>query len=183
MASVSGSASNNVVCFSSAVSLGNGVNLAGAANGVTYVFQNGVTIPTGATVTLGTGTYSAGSGSFSNTSGATIDLYGGTLNQNSNSILNVYAPTAGTYNAIAIMQPASNTTTPLQVQFGSNNEVLDGMIYAPGTQVYLQDNGGGVTATGVICKTMFIKSSNLTVPGYSAANLATTPFRIVTLTE
>ena len=50
------------------------------------------------------------------------------------------------------MQPASNTTTPLQVQFGSNNEVLDGMIYAPGTQVYLQDNGGGVTATGVICK-------------------------------
>jgi len=164
------------------VTLGDGVTLPGATSGVTYVFQNGVTIATGATVNVGTpATYSGGT--FGTTQGATIDLYGGTLNQLSNSILNMYAPTAGTYNSIAIMQPTSNPTSPLQVQFGSNNQVLDGIIYAPGTQVYLQDNGGGVTATGVISDTMFFKSSNLTIPGYSAANLATTPFRIVTLTE
>ena len=179
---VTGSSTNNVVCFTSAVTLGDGVTLPGATSGVTYVFQNGVTIATGATVNVGTpATYSGGT--FGTTQGATIDLYGGTLNQLSNSILNMYAPTAGTYNSIAIMQPTSNPTSPLQVQFGSNNQVLDGIIYAPGTQVYLQDNGGGVTATGVISDTMFFKSSNLTIPGYSAANLATTPFRIVTLTE
>jgi len=80
------------------------------------------------------------------------------------------------------MQPASNATT-LQVQFGSGNETLDGMIYAPGAEVYLQDNGGGVTATGVIADTMYIKSSSLTIPSYSAAHPTTTPLRAVTLVE
>lgn len=191
MATVSGSAVNNVICFTNTttpVTLNNGVNLAGAAKGVTYVFEDGVIMPTGATVNMGTATASP-SGcttncTFSNTSGATMDLYGGTLNQNSGqSQLNVYAPTAGTYNSIAIMQPTSNTTTPLQVQFGSNNEYLDGIIFAPGVQVYLQDNGGGVTASGVVCNTMFLKSSSLTIPGYSVANAATTPFRLITLVE
>ena len=158
-----------VVCFTNAVTLNNGVNMSGASGGTVYVFENGVTIATGATVTFGSG--SVGSA----TNGAVIDLYGGTLNQNSNSILNSFAPTQGTYNGISILQPLSNTTTPLQVQFGSNNETLDGMIYAPGVEVYLQDNGGGVTASGVFANTMFIKSSSLTIPSYSAANAATTP--------
>jgi hypothetical protein len=113
-----------------------------------------------------------------------MDLYGGTLAQGSGqSYLSIYAPTAGTYNSFAIMQPYTNPTSPLQVQFGSNNEYLDGIIYAPKVQVYLQDQGGGVTASGVICDTMYNKASTLNVPGYSAANAATTPFRIVTLTE
>jgi len=47
----------------------------------------------------------------------------------------------------------------------------------------MQDNGGGVTASGVIAKKMWVKSSSFKIPGYSTANLATTPFRIVTLTE
>jgi Flp pilus assembly protein TadG len=181
--SVTGTATNNVVCFSNAVTLGSGVTLPGAASGVTYLFENGVTIGTGSTVQFGSANYDSVTGAFTGTSGAVMDLYGGTLTQNSNSVLNAYAPTTGTYNGLAIMQPYTNTTTPLQVQFGSNNEYLDGIIYAPGTQVYLQDNGGGVTASGVIANTMFIKSSNLTIPGYSKANQATTPFRIVTLTE
>ncbi|MFC5861644.1 pilus assembly protein TadG-related protein [Acidicapsa dinghuensis] len=171
-------AANGVACFSNAVTLNNGVTLPGAANGVVYVFENGLTIATGATVTIGTGT-AIGSA----TTGATIDLYGGTLNQNSNSVLNSWAPTAGTYNGISILQPLSNTTTPLQVQFGSNNETLDGVIYAPGVEVYLQDNGGGVEATGVYANTMYIKSSTLNVPSYSAANPNTTPLRLVTLVE
>lgn len=169
---------NGVACFSNAVTLNNGVTLPGASNGVVYVFENGLTIATGATVTIGTGTAIG-----SSTTGATIDLYGGTLNQNSNSVLNSWAPTAGTYNGISILQPLSNTTTPLQVQFGSNNETLDGVIYAPGVEVYLQDNGGGVEATGVYANTMFIKSSTLNVPSYSAANPNTTPLRLVTLVE
>ena len=188
-AGVQGSSSIPVVCFSKAVTLNTGVSLPGAANGVVYVFENGVTIPTGAIVNMGSATYtppsgSATEGTYSNTQGAVMDLYGGTLSQGSGqSYLSIYAPTAGTYNAIAMMQPSSNTTTPLQVQFGSNNEYLDGIIYAPGVEVYLQDNGGGVTTSGVIANTMYIKSSSLNVPGYSAANQGTTPFRVLTMVE
>ncbi len=164
-----------ITCFSATnVSLSSGLTLSGGtfAAGTIYVFENGVTIPTGATVTVNSGT---------------LDLYGvgssaGTLNQASNSLLNITAPTKGPYNALAIMQPAGNTTQ-LQVQFGSNNETLDGMIYAPGAEVFLQDNGGGVTASGVVADTMFIKSSSLTIPSYSAAHPTTTPLRKVTMVE
>jgi len=179
---------SGVVCFSSAnVTLSAGLNLPGSSSGIVYLFENGVTIPTGAAVTFGTGTYNSTTGQYTSTAGATMDLYGtgssaGTLNQASNSLLNIYAPTSGSYNAVAILQPASNTTT-LQVQFGSNNETLDGYIYAPGAEVYLQDNGGGVTASGVVANTMFVKSSSLTIPSYNAANLTTTPLRVVSLVE
>ncbi len=160
------SASSGVTCFSSAnVTLSAGITLPG---GVVYVFENGVQI--GGTMTLG-----------SSTSGVTLDIYSGTFSQG-NSNLSIFAPTSGTYNGVAIMQPASNATT-LQVQFGSGNETLDGMIYAPGAEVYLQDNGGGVTATGVIADTMYIKSSSLTIPSYSAAHPTTTPLRAVTMVE
>jgi hypothetical protein len=182
------SSSSGVVCFSSAnVTLSNGLVLPGATNGIVYLFENGVTIPTGATVTFGSTGGQNAQGQYINTLGAVMDLYGvgssgGTLNQNSNSLLNMYAPTAGAYNSIAILQPPSNTNQ-LQVQFGSNNESLDGIIYAPGAEVFLQDNGGGIEATGVVSNTMYLKSSTITVPGYGAANLATTPFRVVGLVE
>lgn len=188
-----------IVCFnnSSGVTISGGTTaspalLPGTLNGATvYLFENGVTIPTGATVSFGSATWNPPVGStpgyYTNTSGAVIDLYGvgssaGTLNQASNSVLNAYAPVLGPYNAVAIMEPPANTTQ-LQVQFGSNNESLDGIIYAPGAEVYLQDNGGGVTASGVVASTMNIKSSSLTIPGYSQANQNTTPFRVVTLVE
>ena len=179
---------SGVVCFSSAnVTLSAGLNLPGSSTGIVYLFENGVTIPTGAAVTFGTGSYNSATGQFTSTAGATMELYGtgssaGTLNQASNSLLNIYAPTSGAYNAVAILQPAANTTT-LQVQFGSNNETLDGYIYAPGAEVYLQDNGGGVTASGIVANTMFVKSSSITIPSYSAANSGTTPLRVVSLVE
>ena len=164
--STSISATNGITCFSAAnVNLSAGITLPG---GVVYVFENGVNI--GGTMTLG-----------SSTSGVTLDIYSGSFSQG-NSNLSIFAPTSGTYNGIAIMQPASNANQ-LQVQFGSGNETLDGMIYAPGAEVYLQDNGGGVTATGVIADTMYIKSSSLTIPSYSAAHPTTTPLRAVTLVE
>jgi len=176
------SADGEVVCFTSAVTLNDQVTLPGASGGVTYVFENGVTIPTGATVTFGSSTYDPTNHVFSNTSGATMEIEGGTLNQQSSSVLNIYAPTAGTYNGIAILQPSSNTND-LQVQFGSSNEVLDGYIYAPAAEVYLQDNGGGVKAMGIVANTMTNKSSNITFPSYDAANYTTTPNREIILVE
>jgi len=183
-----GANAGTVVCFTNAVTLNDGAALAGAVGGgIVYEFQQGVTVATGATVSFGkyTGTPPGNGHGYdpTQTYGAVMDLSGGTLNQNSNSILNAFAPTSGTFNSVAIMQPTTNPTTPLQVQFGSNNQTLDGIIYAPGTQVYLQDNGGGVTASGVIAGTMFLKSSNLTIPNYSNVNITTTPFLQLSMVE
>jgi hypothetical protein len=153
----------HAICYTNAVSISDGVTL-GAG---TYMFENGVTIGTGATVTVNSGT---------------LDVYGGTFTQSSNSLLNITAPTSGTYNGIAIMQP-SNNTTQLQVQFGSNNQTLDGYIYAPGAEVYLQDHGGGVTATGIVANTMYDKASTITIPSYDVKHPSTTPNRVVALVE
>ena len=130
--------------------------------------QNGVTI--GGTMTIG-----------SAANGATLDVYSGTFNQG-NSVLSIHAPTSGTYNGIALMQPASNTND-LQVQFGSGNQVLDGYIYAPGAEVYLQDHGGGITATGIVAASMFDKASTITINSYDAVHPTTTRNRILALVE
>lgn len=175
---------NGVVCFSANnVTLGNGVTLPGSSSGTVYVFENGVTVGVGSTVTLGSGSYNSSTNQFTNTAGATMEILQGTLNQASNSLLNIYAATAGSTNGISIMLPATNTTSTLQVQFGSNNEVFDGFIYAPNALVYAQDNGGGVTATGIVANTEKLKSSSLTLPSYNSANPYTTPLRQILLVE
>lgn len=178
VAQVSGSAVNDVVCFTNSVTLSD-VNLPGASSGVVYVFENGVSVS--GTVTLGTGTYDSGTGQFINTSGAVMEIQQGTLSQG-NATLNIYAPTSGTYNGIAILQPITNPNE-LQVQFGSGNQVLDGYIFAPGAEVYLQDNGGGITATGIVADSMFDKASTINIPSYDQANKLSTPNRDVILVE
>ena len=159
---ITGPGAGAAVCYTKAVTIGNATLGAGV-----YMFENGVTIGVGDTVTINSGT---------------IDIYGGTLNQKSNSLLNITAPTSGSYNGIAILQPATNTTN-LQVQFGSNNETLDGYIYAPGAEVYLQDNGGGIVATGIVANIIYDKSSTIRVPSYDKKHPTTTPNRVITLTE
>jgi Flp pilus assembly protein TadG len=157
---------NGVVCFGATnATLSAGLALPG---GAVYVAENGVTI--GGDMTIGT-----------TSNGATLDVYAGTFNQK-NSVLSINAPTSGTYNGIALMQPASNTND-LQVQFGSGNQVLSGYIYAPGAEVYLQDHGGGITATGIVAASMFDKASTINIPSYDAANPTTTPNRVITLVE
>jgi hypothetical protein len=152
--------SNGVACFSAA-----NVTLSGVTLGAgVFVFENGVTISGQVTV-----------------NGGTLDVYSGSFSQ-SNGTLSLTAPTSGTYNGIAIMQPKSNTNE-LQIQFGSSTETLDGMIYAPGAEVYLQDHGGGVTATGIVAAWLYDKSSELDIPSYGAAHPTTAPFRAVTLVE
>jgi hypothetical protein len=177
---------NGVVCFSGNKPVISGtVSLPGASSGVVYVFENGVEINTGATVTIGNAvSYSTSTDTFATpVSGAMLDLGGGTLKQDSNSLLNIYAPDTGTYNGIAIFQPPSNTTE-LQLQFGSNNEVLDGYVYAPGAEVFLQDNGGGVTATGLVASQLYDKASTFTVANsYDKANPTTTLNRVIVLVE
>lgn len=157
--SISGPGLNKAICYTKAITLGP----ATLGPGV-YVFENGVTASGQVTVNDGT-----------------LDIYSGSFNQGIGT-LSLTAPTSGTYNGIAIMQPATNANQ-LQIQFGSSNETLDGMIYAPGAQVYLQDNGGGVTATGIVAASMFDKSSTVNIPSYSKVHPSTSPFRVVSLVE
>jgi Flp pilus assembly protein TadG len=200
-----------VVCFTQAMTISGGTQaspivMAGMAysgsgntstsNGVIYEFQQGLTIGTGAWVNFGSGTYNSGNGTFSNTSGATIDMEGGAFNILSGQAnLSVFSPTTGDYNGIAIMQPKSNKSDSsdntcngqsngcLSVQFGSANTLFDGMIFVPGGQVTLHDQGGGATASGLIADTVNLASSTLTINNYSTANPYTTPLRQVQLTE
>jgi hypothetical protein len=69
------------------------------------------------------------------------------------------------------------------LQFGSSGTTFDGMIFAPGMSIDMHDAAAGVTATGVIADSMAIKSSQMNIPSYSAANPATTPLREVALVE
>lgn len=201
-----------VVCFTKAITISGGtsgspINFAGMAydpnsytsQGVIYVFENGLTIGTGAWVNFGSATYTAPTGSatigtYSNTSGATIDMEGGAFNiQSGQANLSIYAPTSGNYNGIAIMQPSGNTssssdntcsgTSCLSVQFGSSNTNFDGMIFDPGGMVSMHDAGGGVTASGLIAGTVNVATSSLTINNYSLANPNTTPLKQVQLTE
>ncbi|WP_109487800.1 pilus assembly protein TadG-related protein [Occallatibacter savannae] len=194
----SGSSSNNVVCFSNAVTIDSGVTLSGVAgNGVLYVFQNGVTLS--GSVSFGTGTASP-SGciytctSFSGEQSATLVLAGGKLNQG-NSDLSVFAPTSGTYNSIGLMVPTTNTTwsgscpaspvTPcMLIQRGSSNSTFDGIVYAPNAYIELQDAGGGAEATGVVSQGLYTKGSAvLNIPSYTTAHPTTSPFDLITLVQ
>lgn len=194
-----GQVSGNVVCFTHAVTLTNGANLPGALNnGIVYVFENGLTVAQNATVNVGSATPVTTNGvtTFNNTYGATIDLEGGAFNMAYSQLnyLSVYAPTSGTYNGIALMQPSSNTssssgqecngiTSCLDVQFGSNSTYFDGMIFDPAGQVIMHDAGGGVKATGIIAASMNIQSSSLSILNYSSANPNTSPLRLITMVE
>jgi len=157
---ITGPGLDHAICYTKAVTINNATMGAGV-----YMFQNGVTITGTDTIT-----------------GGTIDIYGGTFDQKSTSLLSITAPTSGTYNGIAILQPSNNPNN-LQVQFGSDNQTLDGYIYAPGAEVTLHDSGGGIVATGIVAKTMYDKTTTIRIPSYDKAHPSTTPNRVVTLVE
>lgn len=174
---IAGPGAGNTICYKNAVTITNATFGAGTL-ATTNISQDTVTSPAG-TLVFGNGVTISGTVTVF---GGTIDIQNGTFSQPSNTIVNVIAPTSGTYNGIAIMQPATNTNE-LQVQKGSNGQVLDGYLYAPGAEVYLQDNGGGITATGIVAAWMYDKASTVNIPSYDAAHPTTTPNRVLSLVE
>jgi hypothetical protein len=173
-----GSTTASVTCFSATnPTIADKVTLGSPGGNQIFVFKNGVTI--GGTVTVN----------------GTIDIYQGTFSQG-NSALTVNAPasTSDTYNGIAVMQPSSNTTAGtckdglgepcLQLQFGSGSGTLNGIVYAPTSQVYQQDNGGGTVVAGVVAYQIYLKASTMDITNsYNAANPSTTPLSKVSLVE
>jgi hypothetical protein len=168
----------SVTCFSATnVTISGGTTLGTAGSNQIFVFENGVKI--GGTVTVN----------------GTIDVYQGTFSQG-NSALTVNAPANKlyTYNGIAVMEPSSNTTSGtckdglglpcLQLQFGSGYGNLNGIVYAPTSQVYQQDHGGQVDVAGVIAYQIYLKASDMVLSNsYNAANPTTTPLSTVALVE
>jgi len=81
--------------------------------------------------------------------------------------VNLSPPTSGTYQGVVLYQSRTNSNQ-LQLQFGSSSMTINGVIYAPAAQIYLQDNGGGVTLTAdLVAQSIYNKASTLTVTSYS----------------
>lgn len=158
-----------VVCFTNK----SGVTLSNIALGSgTYVFEYG------ATLTAVTGT------------GVTLDDYSGPLSVTTNELSTLSAPAstsltgyASGINGVVLLVPASNSTT-ITIQKGSSNAALTGIIYAPTSELFLNDNGGGASmTTDLIVGTLYDKASSLSITNYSAANPTTTPLKAVSLVE
>jgi len=164
------------LCFTNAVTLSNATFGACSTN---------CTTPGGETITTSAGTLVFGNGV---TVSGNVAVYGGAIDVQSGSFsqgnanLSIVAATSGTFNGIGLMQPATNTNL-LQVQFGSGNETLDGYIYAPGAEVYLQDHGGGIAVEGLVANSLYDKASTLTVNSYDLLHPTTSLNRVLTMVE
>jgi len=183
-----------LTCFNNTSSGGSPVVLDGsttplilgtAGQGQIFLFENGVTIKGSVTVN------------------GTIDNFQGSFdNQNGQLTIKAPANKSLTYNGLALVQPITNTTgscqdgslnsyqssfSPkppcLQAQFGSTGEDLDGYIYAPTSVTYLQDQGGGVSAGGLISLDVYVNSKLTLTDSYNSVHAATTPLSKVTLVE
>jgi hypothetical protein len=175
-----------LTCFSGTnVTLTGPLTLGTAGQGQIFLFENGVKMSGAVTVN------------------GTMDIYQGSFD-NQNGQLKVSAPASKslTYNGLAMVQPSTNTTAScqdgslnnyinsfsphppcLQAQFGASNEDLDGFIYAPTSVTYLQDQGGGVSAGGLISLDVYVNSKLTLTDSYNSVHAATTPLSKVALVE
>ena len=126
--------------------------------------------------TLNPGVYVfTGNVSFSGTvtgTGVTFYLLGGL--DASNGVLNLSAPTSGTYNGILIFADRNNSNS-LSFDKGSASGNLDGIIYAPNSPMQLNDSGGDTNGglsfnTDLIVSTLYDKTATLTITSYSGTN-------------
>ena len=85
-------------------------------------------------------TINSGIGSVSGT-GVTFYVTGA-INFTGAQLINLSAPTSGTYNGILFFAPASNTNT-MNLTFGASYSVLNGIVYLPGANLSFT----GITST------------------------------------
>ena len=163
-------------CTGSPVNLGGGTTTK-LGPGI-YVFEDGVTVSGNTTVGLGSGTTTSKNG------GATIVITGtGAFDSSTATNFSIYAPADpnSVYNAVAIYQPASDTSA-MMLQFGSSSSYFIGAVYAPAAAVTLHDQGGAVNATNLIVGSIYVNGT-VNLSSYSTYNPITTPFKQITLVE
>jgi hypothetical protein len=161
-----------VACYSGDVTISNATFGAG-----TYVFTGNVTLDTSVT-----------------TNGATLDINSGTISENTGTTLNLNTPPLGstaTFGGISIMAPPTNPG-PLNFAIGNATGTINGDIYAPGSVMTMQDNGGGgagcskgglVLNTDLIVKTLSDTSSCVTINSFTQTNPGASQLTRVTLVE
>lgn len=185
-----------VVCFT-----GKNVDISGATlkNG-DFVFENGVTAGnTGGNTNIISGTLDLEGGAFNQNSNSILSITAAQKNDATHcpSCKSVFGGID--YNGVALLVPATNSTYPntpcatqqngavknnvLQVQFGSNNQSFIGFIVAPNAMIFLQDNGGGTSYSGLYAACLYGKSSTITMNNYSTEFPYTTPLEVVSLVE
>jgi hypothetical protein len=175
-----------IACYSGAVTLSNVTLAAG-----TYVFTGNVTLDGTVSTPQPPAPVAPATVSANPLNGTTIDIDSGTLSINTGTTLSLYAPQAAAtaytnYNGVALMQPAKNSNQIL-IQKGDASGLVDGIIYAPTAQLYLQDSGGdksgGLTLiTDLIVGSLFDKTATLTINSYSQSTSGS-PLTRVTLVE
>jgi Flp pilus assembly protein TadG len=175
-----------IACYSGNVTLSNVTLGAG-----TYVFTGNVTLDGTVSTVQPPAPVAPATVSANPLNGTTIDLDSGTLSINTGTVLSLYAPQAAAtaytnYNGIALMEPAKNSNQ-ITIQKGDASGLVDGIIYAPSAQLYLQDSGGdksgGLTLiTDLIVGSLFDKTATLSITSYSQSTSGS-PITKVALVE
>ena len=137
----------------------------------TYVLEGNVTLDGSVTTAAG---------------GATLDIVNGALTENTNTTLNLVAPTTGAYSGIAIMEPAPNANLML-FDKGSSSGTIDGIIYAPDAELELHDSGGDKNGglqliTDLIVNTLYDQTATFTITSYSQT-VTNSPLTKIALVE
>ena len=177
---------NMIACYSGTVSLTNVVLPVG-----TFVFTGDVNVSGTVTTAQPPAPIAPSTVSSNPLNGTTIDIDSGTLSAATGTTWSLYAPQAAAtsytnYNGIALMQPSHNSNT-MTLQKGDAFGTIDGIIYAPNAQLFLQDSGGdksgGITLiTDLIVGSLFDKTATLNINSYSQATSGS-PLTRVTLVE
>jgi hypothetical protein len=124
-------------------------------------------------------------------SGTTIDIASNSTEKNpaltfkSTATMSLDAPSTGPYAGIVLMSPAQYSGT-LKLQFGASCAHIDGIIYAPSSELYFQDSGcdnkGGLTITSdIIVGTFQDDTATIKLTSYSQTHNG--PLKAVALVE
>jgi hypothetical protein len=177
--------SASVVCVANNVSIASGTVLGDAADTPPkiFVFKNGLNQP-------------GGTGSF--TINGTVDIQGGSFDQgNYGMTIKGPLPGNGTYATLGFIVPSTNSAIAcgssyhgpsgpcVQLQFGSGYGGLDGIVYAPGATVYMQDAGssGPNVYTAIISNNIYDKSATLIITNSYNFQHPDSPLNDVALVE
>jgi hypothetical protein len=169
-----------IVCYSGNVTLTN-VTLGTG----TYVFTGNVTLDGNVSTKVQLSNPPGSTLPAQPNAGATIDIDTGTLSINTGTVLALYGPNAGNQSGIALMEPSYNSNT-ITIQKGNASGLIDGIIYAPSAQLFLQDSGGDPTGltliTDLIVGSLYDKTAELNIQSFSqSTNLS--PLTKVALVE
>ena len=181
---------DSITCFAGTNVTLNGVTVGPNDSNHLYLFENGLVLSgsntVNGTIDLNNGMFCQGSlsggGCSWNSAGGSPKL---TINAPAD---NLDSGTSYPWNGFAFVMPPTDTAsqcansyggpnygptkTPnscLQMQFGSQDGQLTGLIYAPGAAISLQDSGGSIGVAGIITDALYV-NGDLTVTNYNFAH-------------